>query len=85
LVRPDPLFLGLDVDSTGALLTAYGRPSNHLFTLGSPCKGHLMETTAVPEIRVQAAALARRLIEDLNEPVDSFAQAELDPAYTFDI
>lgn len=85
LVRPDPLFLGLDVDSSGALLNAYGQPSNDVFTLGSPCKGYLMETTAVPEIRVQAAALARRLIEDLNEPVDNFGHAEFDPAYTFDI
>jgi uncharacterized NAD(P)/FAD-binding protein YdhS len=39
-----------------------GRPSDTLFTLGPPLRGQLYETTAVPEIRDQAAALARRLI-----------------------
>lgn len=85
LIRPDPLFLGLDVDPSGALINAYGQPSGDLFTLGSPRKGKLMETTAVPEIRAQAAALARRLAEDLHEPFKSFGTSELDPAYTFDI
>ena len=59
--RPDPLFLGLDVDEHGALLDYGGFPSRALFAIGPTRKGHLWETTAVPEIRVQAAALARHL------------------------
>ena len=61
LARPDPLLLGLDVAADGALLDVAGLPSPRLFTLGSPQKGRLMETTAVPELRVQARDLAARL------------------------
>lgn len=64
LIRPDALRLGLDVAPDGALIQADGSPSDRLFTLGPPKKGVLWETTAVPEIRSQAAALARRLIEN---------------------
>jgi uncharacterized NAD(P)/FAD-binding protein YdhS len=62
LATPDPLRLGLQADAGGALLDVSGRPSDTLFTLGPPLRGQLYETTAVPEIRDQAAALARRLI-----------------------
>jgi uncharacterized NAD(P)/FAD-binding protein YdhS len=61
LARPDPLRLGLDTDSHGALRDAHGRPSSDLFTLGPPLRGRWYETTAIPEIRDQAAALARFL------------------------
>lgn len=62
LSRPDPLCLGLDTDADGRLLDAEGRASSLLYTLGPPCKGRLWETTAVPEIRGQAQALAQRLL-----------------------
>jgi len=60
---PDPLSLGFNVDPTGALLDGDGKPSPYLFTLGPPQKGIFWETTAVPEIRVQAARLAMVLVE----------------------
>lgn len=64
LVRPDPLRLGLDVASDGALIDEHGVPSKCLYTLGPPQKGILWETTAVPEIRVQASQLAAVFLED---------------------
>ncbi|HEY7432353.1 MAG TPA: hypothetical protein VH641_16640 [Streptosporangiaceae bacterium] len=59
LARPDPLGLGLAAGPSGALLSAKGRPSDVLFTLGPTLRGCRYETTAIPEIRDQAAALAR--------------------------
>ena len=61
LARPDPLRLGIDAGPAGAVLDAAGRPSSTIFTLGPPLRGLWYETTAIPEIRDQAAALARRL------------------------
>ncbi len=57
LLRPDRHRMGVDVDESGALRDASGRPSAFLFTLGSPRRGSLYETIAVAEIRAQAAAL----------------------------
>ncbi|MEW6039423.1 MAG: FAD/NAD(P)-binding protein [Pseudomonadota bacterium] len=62
LIRPDPLALGLDVADNGALVDAEGAASEFLFTLGPPQKGRLWETTAVPEVRGQAARLAAELL-----------------------
>jgi uncharacterized NAD(P)/FAD-binding protein YdhS len=62
LARPDPLRLGIDADSGGAILDSRGRPSARVFTLGPTLRGLRYETTAIPEIREQAAALADRLI-----------------------
>lgn len=62
LAQPDPLGMGLVADATGALLDAAGVASQGLYTLGPPLKGQLWETTAVPELRVQAKALASRLV-----------------------
>ena len=63
LARPDRLHLGVDADEDGAVLDATGRPSDRIFTLGPPLRGLRYETTAIPEIRAQAAALAPRLLE----------------------
>jgi uncharacterized NAD(P)/FAD-binding protein YdhS len=66
LARPDPLFLGLDVDPDGALIDYEGVPSESLFTIGPTRKGQLWETTAVPEIRQQAEQLAAYLVKALH-------------------
>lgn len=62
VVRPDPLGLGLDVTASGAVLGADGRPSPILFAIGALRRGQRWETTAIPEIRDQAADLARLLL-----------------------
>ncbi len=62
LARPGPLRLGLDADRHGAVKDASGRPASDIFTLGPPLRGRWYETTAIPEIRDQAAALAGLLV-----------------------
>ena len=62
-VRPHPLALGLDTCGEGAVRDARGNESETLFALGPLRRGELWESTAVPEIRVQANALARHLAQ----------------------
>lgn len=57
-IRNDALSLGLDATPDGALIGRDGRASDRLFTLGTALKGILWETTAIPEIRVQAKKLS---------------------------
>lgn len=61
MIRPDPLGLGIETDDAGGVLAADGSSQPGLFTIGSPRKPQLWETTAVPELRVQAQTLARHL------------------------
>ncbi len=63
LVRPDPLFLGLDSAKDGAVIDAAGAASDLLYTAGPSRKGTLWETVAVPEIRAQVSELAGVLLE----------------------
>jgi uncharacterized NAD(P)/FAD-binding protein YdhS len=61
LARPDPLFLGLDVDNHGSLIDDKGSAAQSLYAIGPPRKGTLWETTTVFDIRQQAVELARHL------------------------
>lgn len=65
LVRPDPLGLGLDALPDGTLLRGDGGVARGLYAMGPLLRGVLWETTAIPEIRTQAVALARRLAAGL--------------------
>ena len=60
-VRRGPLGLGLDHDSRGVLLDSAGAPATMLSTIGPMRKGCLWETTAIPEIRLQAVELADQI------------------------
>jgi len=62
LARANHVALGFQTDSHGALLNETSVLSPILFTLGPPRRGELFETTAVPEIRVQAGELAHHLL-----------------------
>lgn len=66
IVRTDSLGQGLLTDNDGALIGRDGAQSNVVFTLGPMRRGTLLETTAIPEIREQAASLARRLLAQIN-------------------
>jgi uncharacterized NAD(P)/FAD-binding protein YdhS len=61
LACPNDLGIGFRTDPHGAILDTALTPSPVLFTLGPPRRGELFETTAVPEIRAQAEALAIHL------------------------
>jgi uncharacterized NAD(P)/FAD-binding protein YdhS len=65
LAVTDDLSLGLKITRTGALINEYGHPSERLFTLGSPSKGLRWESTAVPELRLQADNLAETICKAL--------------------
>ncbi len=66
LVRPDPLFLGLDTTIDGALIARDGNTSEWLYAIGAARKGSLWESTAVPEIRDQVYQLVQYLGNDLH-------------------
>ncbi|REK84304.1 hypothetical protein DY245_43625 [Streptomyces inhibens] len=62
LATPDPTGLGLHTTPSGRLNPADGTAPAALWTLGPLRRGALLESTAVPEIRVQAHALAATLL-----------------------
>ncbi|MFM7642010.1 MAG: FAD-dependent oxidoreductase [Cyanobium sp.] len=65
LLQPDPLGLGLQASEGGALLNSSGEVVPWLYTLGTPLRGQLWESIAVPELRKQAEMLARSLLQSL--------------------
>ncbi|GJD50241.1 hypothetical protein OPKNFCMD_2978 [Methylobacterium crusticola] len=79
LIRADALGLGLAVADDLALVDAHGEAGGPLWTLGPLLRGTLWECTAVPDIRGQAAALARTVAARLGtrraEPVAAAQRA----------
>ena len=65
LIRPDVLKLGVDATQEGAVINADGITSENIYTLGSNLKGILWESTAVPELGLQAKNLADKLIKQV--------------------
>jgi len=62
LIRPDPLGLGLDVTADCAVIARTGQASDRIFAVGPLTRGRFWESTAIPDIRVQCAALAQRIL-----------------------
>jgi uncharacterized NAD(P)/FAD-binding protein YdhS len=60
-IRPDPLRIGLDVDDTCRTLGQDGAASDSLYAIGPVTRGTFWESVAVPDIRTQALAVARRI------------------------
>jgi uncharacterized NAD(P)/FAD-binding protein YdhS len=75
LARPDPLFLGLDVDTDGSVLNDQAVASQSLFAIGPVRKGKLWETTAVPELRQQAANLAEHIVRIMSQERSAVEQS----------
>lgn len=57
LAAPSPLGLGIQATPDGQVTAADGQPIKGLYVIGPPLKGVVYESTAIPEIRAQAAAL----------------------------
>ena len=61
LIRPDPLRIGIDVTQQSEVIDADGEAFPHLFALGPMTRGTFWEIVAVPDIRRQTWAVARKL------------------------
>ena len=60
--RPDPLHIGLDVTPDCFVVDREGQPSLRLLAIGPLTRGRFFEIEAVPDIRMQAAAIARKIL-----------------------
>jgi uncharacterized NAD(P)/FAD-binding protein YdhS len=65
LIRPDPLGLGIDVGSHGALIDNDGFESPLLYYVGPFLRARDWEATAVPELRQYARRMADHLLDTL--------------------
>jgi uncharacterized NAD(P)/FAD-binding protein YdhS/predicted metal-dependent enzyme (double-stranded beta helix superfamily) len=65
LIRPDTLGLGIDTTPDGHAISAAGHPLPDLFIVGTLRKPATWESTAVPELRTQAATAAEHLLRTL--------------------
>jgi uncharacterized NAD(P)/FAD-binding protein YdhS len=60
--RPDAQGLGIEVDAQCRLIAADGTPNPRITAIGPMSRGAFWEITAVPDIRIQARAVAERLV-----------------------
>lgn len=81
LLRPDPLRLGLDVDEGFRVLGADGAPTPGLYAVGPLTRAAVWEATAVPDLRVHTAAVARTLLGDLKTRGKAGAGPPASPAH----
>jgi uncharacterized NAD(P)/FAD-binding protein YdhS len=72
LARPDPLHLGIDTDEHDRLIAIDGRANPNLYAVGPVARGRLWEVTAIPEIRHQATALARKISPCASEQANAY-------------
>ena len=70
LATTDPLGLGFAALPSGAMVDGDGHKTG-IFTLGTPLRGMLFESGAVREVRVQAEAVARSVIDALQSDAAS--------------
>lgn len=66
IIRPDELKMGIAALPGGQVLGDDGKPVKNVYAIGSLLRGVLWETTAVPEIRLQAENVARQISGSMN-------------------
>jgi uncharacterized NAD(P)/FAD-binding protein YdhS len=62
IAQPDPLGLGLVVDSASRVVSGAGSAHRTLHALGSLTRGSRWEVTSIPEVREQANVIVRELL-----------------------
>lgn len=62
MIAQGDLKFGVMANCQGEIMNAEGTVQRNFFTPGGNLRGVLWETTAVPEIRQQAAAIAERIL-----------------------
>ncbi|WEK03854.1 MAG: FAD/NAD(P)-binding protein [Candidatus Devosia phytovorans] len=62
--RPDELRIGLDVNEHCAVIDTAGNANDSLLAIGPLTRGRFFEIEAIPDIRVQAANIARSILEN---------------------
>ncbi len=65
IIFASDLKMGIQTTLTGRVLQEGSKPSNDIFAIGSLLRGVLWETTAVPEIRIQAESIAKQIIDSI--------------------
>jgi uncharacterized NAD(P)/FAD-binding protein YdhS len=75
VVRPDPHAIGVVTAPDGALVDRDDNPSRSIYLVGPLRKAQLWESTAVPELRVQAAEVARTVLASVPVAADVPASA----------
>jgi len=83
LARVDALRIGIEVADNCAILDRAGKASERLFAIGPMSQAAFWEIIAVPDIRLQTAALARDLLTGLTTGARSKAPRKL--SRSFDI
>lgn len=66
MIIPDDLKMGIKTTLNGQILQNKQQASADIYAIGSLLRGVLWETTAVPEIRVQAESIAQQIIDSIN-------------------
>ncbi len=66
-LRVDPLGLGFDTSDRGAAIDQHAAEVNDLFLVGTLRKARYWESTAVPELRTQAAGVAAAALAELQK------------------
>ncbi len=64
-VKPDDLSLGLETAANGGVVDIHGKSSHDMFVVGTLRKPNSWESTAVPELRTQAAQVAGQILAAL--------------------
>lgn len=79
-VRPGPIEMGVATDDRGRAVDARGRPSDWLWAIGPLRQGQLLESTAVPEIRIEARDVALDIGRYLNSLANSSGPSSSGPS-----
>ncbi len=72
IIRPDVMNLGIDATTEGHIIDENNIVSNQIFAIGSLLKGKLWESTAIPELRVQAFKVAKLILKDRSKKISDF-------------